>query len=119
MVVEQAAEDVRNEVVLTGRLSVDPVSRELPSGDAITTFRVVVRRGEATRSDRARAGVDALDCVAWTGRVRRTVQGWAAGDVVEVHGSLRRRFYRVGSGAQSRVEVEVTRARRVRRPTSG
>jgi len=119
MVVDKVADDVRNEVVLTGRLSVEPVSRTLPSGDTITTFRVVVRRVGEARAERPRVTVDALECVAWDGRVRRTVQGWRAGDVVEVHGSLRRRFYRAGGGAQSRVEVEVTRARRIRRPTTG
>jgi single-strand DNA-binding protein len=35
------------------------------------------------------------------------------GDIVEVRGSLRRRFWRAGPGAVSRTEVEVVRLRRV------
>jgi len=115
--VQEVDPEVRNEVVLTGRLSAPPETRELPSGDVMTTFRVVVRRDAA--SARPRVTVDALECVVWSGRVRRTVASWRVDDVVEVQGALRRRFFRAGAGAQSRVEVEVSRARRVRRPTPG
>jgi single-strand DNA-binding protein len=45
--------------------------------------------------------------------VQRVVSRLVPGDVVEVEGSLRRRFWRVGAGAASRSEVEVTRVRRV------
>ena len=34
--------------------------------------------------------------------------GWQPGDVVEVEGAIRRRFFRAGGGAASRVEVEVS-----------
>ena len=44
---------------------------------------------------------------------QRVVSRLVPGDVVEVEGSLRRRFWRVGAGAASRSEVEVTRVRRV------
>lgn len=35
-----------NEVALTGRLSGEASIRELPSGDELVTWRVVVARGE-------------------------------------------------------------------------
>ena len=106
-----------NEVRLVGRVSQDPVARELPSGDVVWSVRVVVDREHA--AGRSRQRVDALECVAWAARVQRSVAGWVAGDVVEVHGALRRRFYRTGAAAASRVEVEVTRARLIRRATTG
>ena len=107
-----AAPAAFNQVVLRGRLTAEPQERELPSGDVISTFRVVVDRPEGGRS---RQRNDALECVAWTGRVRRSVATWRVGDEVSVEGALRRRFFRAGAGAASRVEVEVTAARIIRR----
>ncbi|HEU0129384.1 MAG TPA: single-stranded DNA-binding protein [Mycobacteriales bacterium] len=109
---DEAADDVRNEVRLVGRLAAPGEERALPSGDVLVSFRVVVARPPGARAARSPA-VDTIDCAAWTGGVRRTVLGWAAGDVVEVTGALRRRFWRAGAGAASRTEVEVLRAKRV------
>ena len=120
-----SSENHRNDVVLVGRMSDTAVERELPSGDVLVTFRVVVDRPDvpakavstpATSSARPRTPrIDALDCVAWRADVRRQVLAYAPGDIVEVQGSLRRRFWRGGAGAVSRSEVEVTRCRRVRK----
>ncbi len=118
---DELLETGANEVRLVGRLGADAVSKTLPSGDVVVTFRVVTRRvsPRARRPgvDGAEPGpqVDALDCVAWRADVRRSVTRWDAGDVVEVSGALRRRFWRTAAGPASRVEVEVTRARRLRR----
>jgi single-strand DNA-binding protein len=104
----------RNEVLLLGRLSVAPEPRELPSGDEITTFRLVVDRPPARKGEVAgRVTIDTLDCVARSTAVRRTVQSWHPGDVVQVEGSLRRRFFRGAGGLGSRYEVEVSRAKRL------
>jgi single-strand DNA-binding protein len=105
-----------NEVRLVGRLSQAPEERVLPSGDVLWTFRVVVGRSEPAGSRRR---VDALECVAWSGRARRSVSSWSADDVVEVSGSLRRRFYRAGGSVASRVEVEMASGRVIRRAGSG
>lgn len=103
-----------NEVRLVGRLAAAPVERGLPSGDAVAQFRVVVQR----TGRGARPGVDTIDCADWTVALRRRLLRWAAGDVVEVAGPLRRRFWRSpDGGAASRYEVEVHRVRRVRRAT--
>lgn len=101
-----------NDVCLVGRLSVEPTVKELPSGDAMVQVRVVVDRPEASRS---RQRVDALDCTIWAARLRGQVAKWHAGDVVEFHGSIRRRFYQTPGGTQSRVEIEVDKARRLQR----
>lgn len=103
-----------NEVRLTGRVSAAPEERVLPSGDRLWTFRLVVERGRPV----GRQTVDTLDCAAWSGRTRRSVAGWRPGDVVQVEGALRRRFYRAGGATASRVEVEVVAARVIRRAVS-
>lgn len=101
-----------NEVRLVGRLAAEAEDRELPSGDSLVTFRLVVDRPEGGAS---RQKVDALECAAWGARVRRSVTSWRPGDTVEVSGSIRRRFFRTPAGAASRVEVEVATARLIRR----
>jgi single-strand DNA-binding protein len=106
-----------NEVRLVGRLSQAPEERALPSGDVLWTFRVVVPR-DGSRAG-SRKGVDALDCAVWTGRLRRSVASWAEGDLVEVSGSVRRRFYRAGGATASRVEIEVSTGRIIRRAATG
>lgn len=108
-----------NEVRLVGRLAVEPVEKDLPSGDPLVTFRLVVDRDLKARRSAANGGsartptVDTLDCSAWRRDVQRTLARAAPGDVLEVEGALRRRFWRTGAGAASRSEVEVLRVRRL------
>ncbi|HWM74053.1 MAG TPA: single-stranded DNA-binding protein [Nocardioides sp.] len=111
----ESAESV-NEVRLVGRISAGPEERVLPSGDVLWTFRLVVRRPPSRTA--VRRGVDALDCAVWGGRVRRSVVSWRQGDVVEVTGAVRRRFFRVAGGAASRFEVEVDAGRLIHRAAS-
>lgn len=96
-----------------GRLAAEPVARELPSGDLVLTFRVIVARERTARAAAARsATVDTIDCAAWTKAAQRSVRAWAPGDIVDVRGALRRRFWRSPHGPSSRSEVEVSTARR-------
>jgi single-strand DNA-binding protein len=106
-----------NEVRLLGRLSQEPEERVLPSGDTVWTFRVVIPR--PPDKARGRQTVDALECAAWSARARRSVASWAVDDVVEVVGSLRRRFYRSAASVGSRVEVEMSSGRIIRRAARG
>lgn len=114
---DETVESSVNEVRLVGRISQQPEERVLPSGDSVWTFRIVVPR--AGGRARSRQTVDSLDCAVWTGRVRRSVAVWSVDDVVEVTGAMRRRFFRAGGAAVSRVEVEVSGGRVIRRAASG
>ncbi|MDO9380398.1 MAG: single-stranded DNA-binding protein [Nocardioidaceae bacterium] len=87
----------------------------MPSGDEMTTFRVIVRRPPAALR-KSKVTVDSVECVAWTAATRRSASRLEPGDVVEVTGALRRRFQRSGDGPVSRVDVEVDRCRRVPEP---
>jgi single-strand DNA-binding protein len=100
-----------NTVRLRGRVSSAPLERGLPSGDTILTFRLVVARDPTPMTTRSRQRSDWVDCVVWAGRARRGIARWRVGDTVEVEGALRRRFFRSGTGAVSRVEVEVLAGR--------
>lgn len=113
--VDESVAPACNTVSLTGRVSSAPVERELPSGDVVLTFRLVMPREQTPMTARSKQVSDWVDCAAWSGRLRRSVATWQVGDQVEVEGSLRRRFYRTAGGASSRVEVEVLGGRRVER----
>jgi len=113
---------VANSVMLSGRVAAEPAERVLPSGDRLWTCRIVVPRARvaAPASGRRSPSVDVVDLAAWSARARRAMSGWHAGDIVGVEGALRRRFYRSGGGqTASRVEVEVTKGRVLRRARSG
>src|SRR3954468_18906560 len=103
-----------NAVQLRGRVSSAPVDRELPSGVVITTFRVTVPRARTPMTSGSSQVSDWVDCVAWSGRIRRNVAAWIVDDRVEVGGALRRRFFRAGEGSSTRLELEVLSARRAR-----
>lgn len=106
----------RNEVVLVGRLAAVAEERVLPSGDTVATWRLVVDRPPQPRPAGVRqVTVDTLDCAAWRAGTRRKASALAVGDVVEVTGALRRRFWRAGPVAASRCEVEVETVRRLSR----
>jgi single-strand DNA-binding protein len=105
----------RNVVSLTGRVSSMPVERELPSGDRVVTFRVVMPRAQTPMTAKSKQVSDWVDCAAWGGRVRRSVAAWQVDDQVEVEGALRRRFFRDAGGSSTRLEVEVLTARRIER----
>ena len=112
----------RNEVHLVGRLAGEPVSRDLPSGDVVVAFRLVVDRPPRPQSrpaGRRVPSVDTLECAAWRRGVQRSLAGFQPGDLVEVEGALRRRFWRSPGGPASRSEVEAVRIRRLRRAAAG
>lgn len=113
---QRTAPEAVNEVRIVGRVSQPPEERVLPSGDVVWTFRVVVPRPPGVGQTRQQ--VDALECAAWSARSRRSVATWSADDVVEVSGAVRRRFFRVGEGAASRFEVEMTGGKVIRRAGS-
>ncbi|WP_152189608.1 single-stranded DNA-binding protein [Georgenia satyanarayanai] len=102
-----------NAVSLVGRVSGEVEERELPSGDRLTTFRLVVPRPDAGEG---RARVDTIDISCWSGRTRRVAGRVGEGSVVAVEGALRRRFFATGVGRASRYEVEAQRLRRLPGP---
>lgn len=107
--------DHRNEIRLVGRVSGEPVSVTLPSGDAVVTVRLVVERPPPPAGRGRRRQVDTVACAAWEPALRRTLLRWSPGDTVEVDGALRRRFWRAERVPQSRYEVELSAARRLAR----
>jgi single-strand DNA-binding protein len=105
-------EQAVNRVVLVGRLGTTVTRRDLPSGDALVAFTVVVdrpaRRGQPSR-------VDAIACQTTRPAVAERVERWGPGAWVRVEGALQRRFWRGGSGLASATEVAVATVGRVPR----
>ena len=116
---EPAQTKTTSRVEVVGRLGTRHQTRELPSGDVITTFTVIVDRATSRESggERSASRVDAIACVTAKARVRDAVERWEPGTTVEIDGSLRRRFWRSPGGLGSAMDVDVRTMRRVREAT--
>ncbi|GIH94605.1 single-stranded DNA-binding protein [Planobispora siamensis] len=93
----------RNEVVLTGRLPELVQVKTLQSGTRFGTWRLIVRRRHRGRGAR----VDTIPCVSFDPGVVDAVTCWLPDDMVEVTGSLRRRWWGSDKTKASGYEVEV------------
>ncbi|MUL43874.1 single-stranded DNA-binding protein [Streptomonospora sp. PA3] len=107
----------RNEVVVAGRVTAEPYVRELASGDRLTTWRISISRAPAQQ--RPNQSADPITCVSFQEAIEERTREWRLGDVVQVSGALRRRFWRSPKGSASVVEIEARAVRRIsRRPGS-
>lgn len=94
-----AKDKYRNQVSLIGRVSSTGISKEMPSGDTVIEFRVVIGRDD-------RDGVDALDIAVWRSNLKKRALGLKEDEWISVKGVIRRRFWRVGGALSSRWQVE-------------
>jgi single-strand DNA-binding protein len=95
-----------NDCLLRGRVSGEAVDRELPSGEHVVEFRLIITRDE-------REGVDTLDIAAWSSKNRRSALSLKPGEWIEVAGSIRRRFWQGPAGLASRWQIEATSITRI------
>ena len=93
-----------NSVLLVGRVTGAGEEVGLPGGDIFTKFRIVVPR----EKPETKVVVDTIECVAFKPAIQKKLMKLELEDVVEVEGSLRRRFWQGTTGVASKVEVEVT-----------
>jgi single-strand DNA-binding protein len=88
-----------NDLLLRGRVSAPATTKELPSGDKVVEFRLIVTRAE-------REGVDTLDIAAWSAKMRKIALSLAGDEWVEISGSIHRRFWQSPGGVASRWQIE-------------
>lgn len=88
-----------NDLLLRGRVSAQATSKELPSGDKVVEFRLIITRSE-------REGVDTLDIAAWSAKSRKIALTLQGDEWIEVSGSIHRRFWQSPSGVASRWQIE-------------
>lgn len=88
-----------NDCLLRGRVSAPAVDRELPSGEHVVEFRLIISRDK-------RDGVDTLDIASWSAKNRRIALRFQGGEWIEVSGSVRRRFWQSPGGLASRWQIE-------------
>ena len=97
--IEEQVDFSLNDCLLRGRVSAAANDRELPSGEHVVEFRLIVTRAE-------REGVDTLDIAAWSAKSRRTALSLKPGEWVEISGAVRRRFWQGPAGLASRWQIE-------------
>ena len=95
-----------NDLLLRGRISAVAVEKELPSGDKVVEFRLIVSR-------QGRDGVDTLDVGAWSAKSRRIALTLRPDEWVEVSGAIHRRFWTGAGGLASRWQVEAVEISRI------
>ena len=95
-----------NDLLLRGRVSAPATTKELPSGDKVVEFRLIISRLD-------RDGVDTLDIAAWSGKSRKTALTLKSDEWIEVSGSVHRRFWQSPAGLASRWQVEAVEISRL------
>ena len=95
-----------NDLLLRGRVSQEAIEKELPSGDKVVEFRLIVSREK-------QSGVDTLDIGAWSAKTRRVALTLIADEWIEVSGSIHRRFWSAPTGLASRWQVEAVEITRI------
>ena len=95
-----------NDLLLGGRVSAPAIEKELPSGDKVVEFRLIVSRAE-------RSGVDTLDVAALSSKMRRSALTLKEGEWVEITGAIHRRFWSGPAGVASRWQVEAAEISRL------
>ncbi len=104
--VELDSELALNDVLLRGRVSSLAVEKELPSGDKVMEFRIVIARSDGE-------GFDTIDISAWSSKLRRTAGSLKNDQWVEVSGSIKRRFWRGATGLASRWQIDASEISRL------
>jgi len=104
--VELDSELALNDVLLRGRVSSLAVEKELPSGDKVMEFRIVIARSNEE-------GFDTIDISAWSSKLRRTAGSLKSDQWVEVSGSIKRRFWRGATGLASRWQIDASEISRL------
>jgi len=91
-----------NEVVLVGRVNAAAKSKELPSGDRVVEFRLIVDRAASRGKKRE---VDTLDIAAWSASARKSALAIKPDQWVEVRGAVRRRFWQASGRLPTALQV--------------
>jgi len=104
--VEEKIDLSLNDLLLRGRVSAPATVKELPSGDKVVEFRLIVSRIDCD-------GVDTLDIAAWSGKTRKTALSLKSDEWIEVSGSVHRRFWQSPAGLASRWQIEASEISRL------
>jgi single-stranded DNA-binding protein len=88
-----------NLVVLAGRIAAEPEIRTFDSGATLMRLLVTVR------SDEPRRRLDVIPVVQWNPDPSDLPGGTVRGRAVWIAGAVQRRFWSVGEGRTSRIEI--------------
>ncbi len=95
-----------NDLLLRGRVSAKAIEKQLPSGDKVVEFRLIVTRQKQD-------GVDTLDIAAWSSKSRRSAMSLKPDEWVEIAGAVHRHFWQSPGGLASRWQVEALEITRI------
>lgn len=104
--VEEDVDFSLNDCLLRGRVSACAVDKQLPNGEHVVEFRLIINR-------ESRDGVDTLDIAAWSAKNRKIALSLQPGEWIEIEGAVRRRFWQSPSGVASRWQIEALSIARI------
>ena len=104
--IEEEVDYSLNDLLLRGRVSAPATTKELPSGDKVVEFRIIVGRDD-------REGYDTFDVALWSSILRKRGVSLKSDEWVEITGTLRRRFWKAGAISVSRWQVEAAEISRI------
>ena len=87
-----------NKVILIGRLTKDPETRQIPSGSAVTSFTVAIDRTYTSRDGERSA--DFIPIVTWNKTAENCAKYLAKGSRVGISGRLQTRSYVANDGTK-------------------
>lgn len=87
-----------NKVILIGRLTRDPELRTIASGNATTSFTIVVNRNFTNQNGEREA--DFINCVAWRKQAENVAKYCTKGSQVAVEGRIQTRNYDAQDGTK-------------------
>ena len=94
-----------NSITIMGRLTDDPVFRQLPTGTHLATFTLACERNFSYKGDEKQT-TDFIDVSAWRGNADFVAKNFHKGSMIVVDGRLQTRSY-TDAGGNNRVAAEV------------
>ena len=96
-----------NQVVIQGNVSSELTQRELADGSVVTQWRLKVPRENE-------GGFDSIPCSTMSASVLKLLERATSETIFETEGEIRSRFWNSSGVTGSRVEVNVTKMRKLK-----
>jgi single-strand DNA-binding protein len=108
-----------NKVMLTGRLTRDPETKYLPSGQAVTQLSVAVSRNFKDKNGEWKEDTSFIDVEVWGQAAERAAETLRKGRPVFVEGRLKQDTWEKDGQKQSKIRVSADRVTGFDVPTRG
>lgn len=89
-----------NQIILVGRLTEDPTTKELESGKLVSNITLAVKR--SYKNFEGEYETDLIDCVLWNGIAENTAEYCHKGEIIGVKGRIQTREIEKEDGSKEK-----------------